>query len=187
MIDACSMDQKSTIKNQQSAITCTRVLGVDTSLRSTGVALIQARGSAYETLEYELVKNPSGRSLSACLEHLARAMGEILARGKPQAAALEGIFFCKNVKTAVILGEARGVVIAACAAAGVPVYEYSPRRVKQAVVGWGNADKQQVRKMVMAILKLGEEPHEDAADALAIALCHLHTTGRLAGLTTKAI
>lgn len=171
----------------QSAISCARVLGVDTSLRSTGVALIQARGSVYETLEYERVKNPPTRSLSACLAHLQRAVDEILVREKPDAAALEDIFFCKNVKTAVILGEARGVVIAACAAAGVPVYEYSPRRVKQAVVGYGNADKEQVRKMVMAILKLDEEPQEDAADALAIALCHLYTVGRWSGLMGKAI
>jgi crossover junction endodeoxyribonuclease RuvC len=186
-VNVCSMVYQSTIRNQQSSMACIRVLGVDTSLRSTGVALVQARGAAYETLEYQLVKNPAGRPLSACLEHLSRAISEIVACGKPQAAALEGIFFCKNVKTAVILGEARGVVIAACACAGVPVYEYSPRRVKQAVVGWGNADKLQVRKMVMSILKLNEEPHEDASDALAIALCHLHTTGRLAGLTAKEI
>ena len=170
-----------------SQISCARVLGVDTSLRSTGIALVQAHGAVYETLNYELVKNPSGRPLSACLAHLHQAMDVILAKGKPDAVSLEGIFFCKNVKTAVILGEARGVVIAACAAAGVPVYEYSPRRVKQAVVGFGNAGKEQVRKMVMAILKLREEPHEDAADALAIALCHLHTVGRWAGLTGKAI
>jgi crossover junction endodeoxyribonuclease RuvC len=160
---------------------------VDTSLRSTGVALIRARGSQAEALAYELVKNPPGRPLSACLKHLAQSMAEILARGKPQAAALEDIFFCKNVKTAMILGEARGVVIAACASAGVPVYEYSPRRVKQAVVGYGNADKSQVRRMVMAMLNLNEEPHEDAADALAIALCHLHAAGRYAGLMGKAI
>lgn len=110
-----------------------------------------------------------------------------MTRGKPDAVALEGGFFCKNVKTAVILGEARGVVIAACAGAGVPVYEYSPRRVKQAVVGFGNAGKEQVQKMVMAILRLDEKPHEDAADALAIALCHLHTVGRWADLMGKSI
>ncbi len=164
-----------------------RVLGVDTSLRSSGVALIQARGSLYDTLEYELVKNPPARSLSACLEHLSRTLLEIIARGKPQAAAVEGVFFCKNVRTAVILGEARGVVVAACASCGVPVYEYSPRRVKQAVVGFGNASKEQVRKMVMAILKLRETPHEDAADALAIALCHLHGNARYPGLAAKTI
>ncbi len=171
----------------QSVIGGCRVLGVDTSLRSTGIALIKARGSVYKTLDYALVKNPQGCPLSACLDHLYRAVADILARGKPDVAALEGIFFCKNVKTAVILGEARGVVIAACAAAAVPVYEYSPRRVKQAVVGFGNAGKEQVRKMVMAILHLDEEPHEDAADALAIALCHLHTVGRWDAMTSKAI
>lgn len=165
-----------------------RILGVDTSLRSTGVALIQARGSALQTLAYELVKNPPGRPVSACLDHLHRSMSAIIAREKPQAAALEGIFFCKNVKTAVILGEARGVVLAACAAAGVPTYEYSPRRVKQAVAGYGNAGKEQVRKMVMALLNLDEPPHEDASDALAIAICHLHSAaGCLAALNLKAI
>ncbi len=181
------MNSQSAIRNQQSASMDCRVLGIDTSLRSTGVALIRARGSLYETMAYELVKNSSDRPLSACLEHLSRAIGEIIARGKPQVAAVEGVFFCKNVKTAVVLGEARGVVIAACASAGVPVYEYSPRRVKQAVVGYGNADKEQVRKMVMAILKLREVPHEDAADALAIALCHLHGYGRYPGLAAETI
>ncbi len=181
------VDSKSAIGNQPSANLESRVLGVDTSLRSTGVALVAARGSRYAALEYELVKNPPGRPLSACLEHLSRSLAGILARGRPQAAAVEGVFFCKNVKTAVILGEARGVVIAACAAAGVPVFEYSPRRVKQAVAGYGQADKEQVRKMVMAILGLAEEPHEDAADALAIAICHLHRSGRGAGPREKAI
>jgi crossover junction endodeoxyribonuclease RuvC len=88
--------------------------------------------------------------------------------------AIEGAFFHKNAKTAMILGQARGVAIAACAARGLPIYEYAPRRVKQAVVGAGGASKDQVRQMVMAMLGLREEPQEDASDALAIAVCHLH-------------
>ncbi|MDD5678467.1 MAG: crossover junction endodeoxyribonuclease RuvC [Kiritimatiellae bacterium] len=168
------MDSKSEIINQKSEIACARILGVDTSLRSTGLGLIQVRGSCLEVVEHGVVKNPSGCSLSRCLSRLHAAVGEILERGKPGAVAIEGIFFCKNVRTAVILGEARGVVIAACAAAGVPVYEYSPRRVKQAVVGFGGAGKEQVVRMVTSLLGLREAPSEDAADALAIAICHAH-------------
>ena len=102
-------------------------------------------------------------------------------------AAIEGILYSRNVKTAVALGHARGVVIAACAAAGVPVYEYAPRRVKQALVGHGGADKVQVRKMVMTLLNLADEPGEDAGDALAMAICHLHNRTRHEMLAPEAI
>jgi len=168
------MDPKSAIENPKSEIGCARILGVDTSLRSTGLGLIQVRGSRLEVVEQAQVKNPAAWPLSRCLVHLNAAIGEILERGKPGVVAIEGIFFCKNVRTAVILGEARGVVIAACAAAGVSVYEYSPRRVKQAVVGFGGAGKEQVVRMVTSLLGLREVPPEDAADALAIAICHAH-------------
>ena len=160
------------IGNQQTG--GSRILGVDTSLRSTGLGLIQVHGSRLEIVEYGLVKNPAAWSLSRCLLNLHTAIGAILERGKPGVVAIEGIFFCKNVRTAVILGEARGVVIAACAAAGVSVYEYSPRRVKQAVVGFGGAGKEQIVRMVTSLLGLREAPPEDAADALAIAICHAH-------------
>ena len=111
----------------------------------------------------------------------------MLAHTRPDAAAIEGGFFFKNAKTAMILGEVRGVVIAACAAAGVPVFEYSPRLVKQALTGFGGAQKDQVSKMVMAILGLKEKPQEDAADALAIAICHVHNQSGIAALKPKPI
>lgn len=168
------MDFKSAVENQKPKISCARILGVDTSLRSTGLGLIEVRGSSLEAVEHALVKNPAAWTLSRCLVHLYAALGEILERGKPGAVAIEGIFFCKNIRTAIILGEARGVVIAACGAAGVPVYEYSPRRVKQAVAGFGGAGKDQVARMVTSLLGLREAPAEDAADALAIAICHAH-------------
>lgn len=87
---------------------------------------------------------------------------------------MEGTFFAKNAKTAMILGQARGVVLAACARAGLPVFEYSPRAVKQAVTGTGTARKEQVGRMVVRLLGLTDLPQEDAGDALAIALCHTH-------------
>ena len=164
-----------------------RVLGVDASLRSTGLALVQARGSLMEALEYDVVKNPADRPFSACLKNLTEATSRISADGHPQAVAVEGIFYCKNVKTAVILGAARGAIISACAMAELPIYEYAPRVIKQSVAGYGNADKEQVRKMIMAIFKLNDEPREDAADALAIAMCHLQHASHNALLRPKTI
>jgi len=175
---------KSEIENPKSQSGGGRILGVDTSLRSTGLGLIEVHGSRLEALEHGLVKNPAAWPLSRCLKNLQAAIGAILERGRPGTVAIEGVFFCKNVSTAVILGEARGVVIAACAAAGVPVYEYSPRRVKQAVVGFGAAGKEQVGRMVTLLLSLREPLPEDAADAFAIAICHAHAGryGALAGV-----
>lgn len=153
-------------------------MGMDMSLRSSGLAVIESSGSALKAVEYRLVKNSPARLISQCLLHIFRDVADILGRCRPDAAAIEGVFFCKNFKTAVALGQARGAAIAACAAAGVPVYEYAPRRVKQAVVGCGAAGKEQVKKMAMLILNLKDEPGGDAADALAIAICHAHNIKR---------
>ena len=164
-----------------------RVIGIDTSLRSTGLGIVEARGSVLTVVEQGRVHNPDALPLSACLHRLDTAMRDALARVRPDVAAVEDIFFAKNARTAMVLGEARGVVIAACAAAGVPVFEYPPRRVKQAVAGSGAAEKAQVRRMVMTILGLTEEPQEDAGDALAIAICHLHTRSPVPELAPKPI
>lgn len=154
-------------------------MGIDTSLRSSGIAVIESLGAGtLKTVEYHVVKNPPARLVSDCLIHLARSLADIIARCRPASVAIEGIFFCKNFKTAAALCQARGAAISACAGAGVPVFEYPPRRVKQAVVGHGSASKDQVRKMVMGILNLKESPHCDASDALAIAICHAHTIKR---------
>ena len=164
-----------------------RILGVDTSLRSSGVAVVESRGNTLRAVEHGAVKTAPRRPVSECLGNLHKSIGEIVERARPQAAAIEGIFHCRNVKTAMTLGQARGVVIAVCALAGLPVYEYSPRRVKQALVGHGSADKKQVRKMVMSLLGMDEEPGEDAGDALAIAVCHLHNTTQHELLAPKAM
>jgi crossover junction endodeoxyribonuclease RuvC len=166
---------------------CIRVLGVDTSLRSTGFGVVEVKGSRFTAVEYGTIKASRSLSLSECLHKLDTGIKEIIERSKPQAVAIEGIFFCKNVKTIMMLGEARGIVIAICAAGGIPVYEYAPRRVKQAVVGFGGAEKDQVAKMVMSLLGLREKPQEDAADALAIAICHLHNRTGCTALMPKPI
>ena len=152
----------------------TRVLGIDTSLRSTGLGVVESTGNRLRAVRFDTVKSPARAPLSRCLQRLGAEIRTLIEQTAPDAAAVEGVFFCKNVKTAVVLGEARGAAIAACADREIPVYEYAPRRVKQAVVGFGSADKKQVRAMVATLLALPEEPQEDAADALAVAICHLH-------------
>jgi crossover junction endodeoxyribonuclease RuvC len=164
-----------------------RVLGIDTSLRSTGVAVVEAVGNSLRGVEHDVLAVAASASHSTCLDHLYKGIADAIDRTKPEAAAIEGAFCCRNVKTAMILGQARGVAIAACAGRGVPVYEYAPRRVKQAVVGFGSAGKGQVRKMVVSLLGLNEEPAEDAGDALAIAICHLHNRTGFAVLVPKEI
>jgi crossover junction endodeoxyribonuclease RuvC len=164
-----------------------RVLGVDTSLRSTGYGVVESKGSRLAAIEHGKIANPASHPHSRCLHHIDTEVRKIIERTKPDAASIEGIFFCKNVKTAVVLGEARGVVIAACAAAGVPVFEYAPRRVKMALVGFGGADKSQVGKMISAMLGLAEPPGEDAADALAMAICHVNSTSKFEALSPKSI
>ncbi len=154
-----------------------RVLGVDTSLRCSGYGIVETSGTRFRALACGVVRNPASRPLSACLAALDEAMRALIAEHRPDAVAVEGIFFCKNVRTALILGHARGVVVAAAASAKVPVFEHEPRRVKQAVVGYGAADKSQVGRMVARLLGLATPPEpEDAADALAIALCHAQTS-----------
>jgi crossover junction endodeoxyribonuclease RuvC len=149
-----------------------RILGIDTSLRSTGVGLLQSDGIRHQALTYGTIKAPASWPRSRCLANLSRNIGDLIETDRPDVVAIEGIFFCKNVKTAFILGEARGAVITTCATAGLKIYEYAPRKVKQGVVGRGGADKQQVAAMMKSLLGLKEIPQNDAADALAIAYCH---------------
>ena len=163
------------------------VLGVDTSLRKTGVGVVSAEGSRMRSTFYGVIASPRTAPLSRCLSRLFEGVTELLDEWHPEAVAVEGAFFYRNAKTAMILGEARGTVIAACACGGVPVYEYAPRRVKQAVVGFGGAAKEQMREMMKALLGLQEAPPEDAADALAIAVCHLHSRTGHRALMGEAI
>ncbi|MBM4165257.1 MAG: crossover junction endodeoxyribonuclease RuvC [Lentisphaerae bacterium] len=156
-----------------------RILGIDASLRSTGLGIVEAEGSRMRSVWHGRVRNPAARPLSACLVALEDAVCEQIVSCHPQAAAIEGVFFSKNIHTTLILGHARGVLIGQCARHGIPVYEYEPRRVKQAVVGFGGAVKGQMQRMVMTLLNLPELPQEDEADALALAICHLHNRTRL--------
>ena len=165
----------------------TRVLGIDTALRSTGVGVVEAQGSRLRAVDYGVIANPRQAPLSACLRRLNDELETFIQRTEPQVAGIEAAFFQRNARTAMVLGHARGVAIAVCARHHLPVYEYEPRRVKLAVVGFGGADKAQVGKMVMTLLGITEPLPDDASDALAIAVCHLHNATRHAILGTKAI
>ena len=164
-----------------------RVLGIDTSLRSTGVAVVEAKGSRLTPVEHGIIKIPQDVPLSVCLTRLSRGITDVVQHTRPQAVAVEGVFYCRNARTALLLGHSRGVAIGTCAELGLAVYEYAPRRVKQAVMGFGSASKEQVRRMIVSLLGLPEEPPEDAGDAYAIAVCHLHSAGRHAVLAPEPI
>ena len=151
-----------------------RILGVDTSLRSSGVGIIEVRGHELLAVAYGRIHNRPAELHSQCLWNIFKEVSALIDKHEPACAAIEGAFFAKNAKTAMVLGQARGAVLGACAKAGIPVYEHSPRRVKQALTGNGGAQKDQVAKMVMQLLQLEEQPQEDAADALAVAITHYH-------------
>ena len=164
-----------------------RVMGVDTSLRSTGIGILDAVGSVMRPVYYGLIKNARDVPLSACLAHLRAEIESLVTQYTPAAVAIESVFYGKNVKTMLLLAHARGTVIAQCATLAIPVYQYEPRRVKQAVVGFGGAEKIQVQYMIRSLLALDTEPPDDAADALALAITHLHCHTGIAALSDQPI
>lgn len=152
-----------------------RVLAVDIALRKTGFAVLEPLGPRkHRAVEYGVIQNHPKLRLSECLVEIRRQLAETIGRTKPDCCAVEATIFVQSVRTAITLGAARGAALLAAAEAGLPIHEYAPRRVKQAVVGRGGADKQQVAFMMRALLGLTETPAPDAADALAIGVAHLY-------------
>ena len=162
------------------ALTHTILLGVDPSLRGTGYGVVQLGGSVPATLEKGTIKCPAKWSRSECLVAITRTLREVIGRHTPTVCAIEGLFHAQNVKTALIMGEARGAAMAAVAEGGLEIFEIAPRKVKQSIVGYGNAQKLAVAKMVQRMLALEELPAPDAADALALALTYAHLNKRFA-------
>lgn len=150
-----------------------KVLGLDTSLRCSGVAVVAAKGNQFKASIYGAIKNPPTLSRSECLRRIYERVSEVIISEQPDVAAIEGVFHAKSIGVAFALGEARGAAITACANHGIPLFEYAPRSVKKAVVGSGAASKDQVCHMVKKILSLDELPDSDPADAMALAICHL--------------
>ncbi len=152
------------------------VIGIDPGTARTGYGLVrQAKGGALETVDFGVITTSPDMDLPERLQVLHHALMEMLALHRPESGAVEKLFFQRNVSTALAVGQARGVAMLALAQAGVPVCEYTPGEVKQAVAGYGAADKRQVQEMVRLLLKMDQCPHpDDAADALAVAICHMH-------------
>lgn len=152
-----------------------RVLGIDPGIAITGYGLIEDRGENLEALAYGDIRTPSGDPLPLRLRQLYEALQSLIHTYRPDVAAIERVFFGRNVTTAFAVGQARGVALLALAQAEIPIYEYAPADVKQALVGYGNAPKAQIQAMVRMLLRLPDTPRpDDVADALAVAICHLN-------------
>ena len=155
----------------------TLALGIDHGTATTGFGLVRlTRDGELIAVHYGVILTPKDASPSARLEMLYDQLKKILKEHKPDTAAVEKLFFARNVTTGIAVGQARGVVLLALQQAGLEVFEYTPKEVKNAVAGYGSADKKQVQEMVRALLQLESIPKpDDAADALAIAITHLNT------------
>ncbi len=151
------------------------ILGIDPGSRKTGYGVIAQEGRVLRYLASGVIRPPLGDDLCGRLGVLFDGMRQILMQYQPDECAIEKVFMAKNAASALVLGQARGALLAALADARLPVAEYETRKVKQAVTGQGNADKVQVQQMVQSLLRLSGSPQEDAADALAVALCHAQT------------
>ncbi len=153
------------------------ILGIDPGTATMGFALVhEGDGDRLELVRCGVITTPAGQPLAERLLTIHRAVTELIREGNPEALAIEELFFGRNVTTAVSVGHARGVAMVAAAAAGLPVFEYKPAEIKQALVGYGKASKSQIQEMVRLMLGLESVPRpDDAADAVAIAICHLHS------------
>jgi len=158
-------------------IQMTLVLGIDPGTATIGYALVRDMPDGNcQAVDYGVITTPKEDSAPARLVQLYERLNEILSLHHPDSAAVEKLFFQRNISTAIAVGQARGVVLLALAQAGLEVGEYTPNEVKQAVTGYGSADKKQVQEMVRVLLLLDKIPKpDDAADALAIAITHLNT------------
>jgi crossover junction endodeoxyribonuclease RuvC len=154
------------------------ILGVDPSLRGTGFGVIRKARPHPVTLAHGVISCPVGWERSRCLVRIAEVLRDVIKTHRPTVCAIEGLFYAQNLQTALIMGEARGAALVTIAEAGLEIFEIAPRKVKQAIVGYGAAQKIAVAKMVQRILALPALPDPDAADALALALTHASENGR---------
>jgi crossover junction endodeoxyribonuclease RuvC len=157
------------------------IFGIDPGSGRTGYGCVESDGSRHRIVACGAIGAPAQASFPDKLLTIHRDLSALLARCRPDCVAIENLFYANNVRSALKLGHARGVAMLAAAEARVPVAEYTPAEIKRAVVGYGRAEKHQVQHMIKLLLGLDELPApHDAADALAVAICHLHSQGRAA-------
>ena len=163
-----------------------RILGIDPGYGITGFGIVDAQRNDFRLLQYGAITTPAGTDFPARLHMIYNDMTELLMVSKPDAVAIEELFFGQNVTTGIGVAQSRGVILLAIQQAGIPIFQYKPMQVKQAVVGYGNATKHQVQDMTKRILHLQTTPKpDDAADAIAIALCHARSSTSLLGQLKK--
>lgn len=152
---------------------CLIIMGIDPGIAILGYGILDFEGNKYKIIDYGALTTESDVSMPDRLTYLYNGLSLLLNKYKPDAYAIEELFFNKNIKTALTVGHARGVAILAASSLGIPIFEYTPLQVKQAIVGYGRADKKQIQQMVKMLLRLNETPKpDDVADALAVAICH---------------
>jgi crossover junction endodeoxyribonuclease RuvC len=152
------------------------ILGVDPGTAITGYGLVQSEGDALQLIAYGAITTPADWKMPQRLQHIYAELTALIRTHQPTDAVIEKLFFSKNVRTALSVGQARGVALLAAAQAGLAIHEYTPLEIKQAVVGYGRAEKTQIQQMVRMLLQLDFIPQpDDAADALAVAICHAHS------------
>jgi len=163
------------------------ILGVDPSLRGTGYGVIRLARPHPQALTHGTIACPAAWEHSRCLLKIAETLREVIRQHRPTVCIIEGLFYAQNLQTALTMGEARGAALTMLAEGGLEIYEIAPRKVKQAIVGYGAAQKFAVAKMVQRLLQLAEMPAPDAADALALALTHAQASGRFSAAPPKRI
>ena len=157
-----------------------RILGIDPGVATIGFGLVEADRGRQQLLRYGVITTPPGIPLSSRLWQISEDMSSLLTQLRPDEAAVEELFFSKNITTGIAVAHGRGVLLLELEKAGIPVFEYTPMQVKQAVVGYGKAEKRQVMLMTARLLNMKEIPRpDDAADALALALCHARSATSL--------
>lgn len=160
------------------------VLGIDPGTAITGYGLVREEEAGPVLVDCGVITTDPDQPLARRLQTIYRGLADLIGQHRPDAAAVEELFFSRNVRTALSVGQARGVILLALADAGLPVYEYKPLEVKQAVAGYGGASKQQIQEMMRLLLHLDQVPRpDDAADAVAVAICHIHSARMKALLT----
>lgn len=153
-----------------------RILGIDPGYAIVGYGVVEMKGNKFSPIDYGAITTDSKEEMPNRLKKIYNSLMELMAENLPDAVSIEELFFNTNTKTAIQVSQARGVIILACINSGIPIYEYTPLQIKQAIVGYGRAEKKQVQIMVKTILNLLEIPKpDDTADGLAAAICHGHS------------
>lgn len=161
-----------------------RILGIDPGYALMGYGVIEKKGNRFSVCDYGSISTEAGAPMPQRLKFLYSSLMDVIAEWQPEEAAIEELFYNTNAKTVINVGQARGVAVLACVNSGIEIAEYTPLQIKQALVGYGRAEKNQVQQMVKVLLHLAKVPKpDDTADALAVAVCHANSCGTVSKMS----